>query len=182
MTNIIVAFSKQEDARSIKNILMRNGFQVVAVCTSGAQVLNSMEDLSGGIIVSGYRFEDMLYHSICEYMPKGFEMLLVASPNRFGGVMPGDIMCLPMPLKVCDLVNTVEMMCQTQIRKKKKMRQQPARRSDSDAQVIARAKEILMDRNGMTEAEAHRYIQKCSMDNGTNMVETAQMVISLHDM
>ena len=37
-----------------------------------------------------------------------------------------------------------------------------------------------MDRNGMTEAEAHRYIQKCSMDNGTNMVETAQMVISLN--
>ena len=41
MTNIIVAFSKQEDAKSIKNILTRNGFQVVAICTSGAQVLNS---------------------------------------------------------------------------------------------------------------------------------------------
>ena len=31
----------------------------------------------------------------------------------------------------------------------------------------------------MTEEEAHRYIQKCSMDSGTNMLETAQMVISL---
>ena len=31
----------------------------------------------------------------------------------------------------------------------------------------------------MTEAEAHRYIQKCSMDSGTNMVETAQMIISI---
>ena len=75
VTNIIVAFSRQEDARSIKNILMRNGFQVVAVCTSGAQVLNSIEDLSGGIIVSGYRFEDMLYRGICDCMPAGFEML-----------------------------------------------------------------------------------------------------------
>lgn len=181
MTNIVVAFSKQEDAKSIKNILMRNGFQVVAVCTSGAQVLNSVEDLNGGIIVSGYRFEDMLYRSIRDYMPKGFEMLLVASPNRFGGEMPRDIMSLPMPVKVCDLVSTVEMMCQDQIRKKRKQRQQPARRSGEDARVIAKAKELLMDRNGMTEAEAHRYIQKCSMDNGTNMVETAQMVISLND-
>lgn len=181
MTNIVVAFSKQEDAKSIKNILMRNGFQVVAVCTSGAQVLNSVEDLNGGIIVSGYRFEDMLYRSIRDYMPRGFEMLLVASPNRFGGEMPRDIMSLPMPVKVCDLVSTVEMMCQDQIRKKRKQRQQPARRSEEDARVIAKAKELLMDRNGMTEAEAHRYIQKCSMDNGTNMVETAQMVISLND-
>ena len=31
----------------------------------------------------------------------------------------------------------------------------------------------------MTEAEAHRYIQKCSMDSGTSLTETAQMVISL---
>lgn len=36
-----------------------------------------------------------------------------------------------------------------------------------------------MARNHMTESEAHRYLQKCSMDSGTSMVETAQMVISL---
>ena len=40
-------------------------------------------------------------------------------------------------------------------------------------------KRLLMERNGMSEEEAHRYIQKCSMDSGTNLVETAQMVISL---
>ena len=45
--------------------------------------------------------------------------------------------------------------------------------------LIMRAKELLMERNNMTESEAHRYIQKCSMDSGTNLVETAQMVISL---
>jgi response regulator NasT len=36
-----------------------------------------------------------------------------------------------------------------------------------------------MERNSMTEEEAHRYIQKRSMDNGTGMVETAQMILSL---
>mgnify|MGYP002644219349 CR=1 FL=1 len=30
-----------------------------------------------------------------------------------------------------------------------------------------------------TEEEAHKYLQKCSMDNGTNMVETAQMILTL---
>ena len=55
-----------------------------------------------------------------------------------------------------------------------------------DVQVVAvadifidKAKALLMERNNMTEEEAHRYLQKCSMDSGTNMVETAQMVISL---
>ena len=29
------------------------------------------------------------------------------------------------------------------------------------------------------EGEAHRYLQKSSMDSGTNMVETAEMVLSI---
>ena len=110
MTNIIVAFSKQEDAKSIKNILMRGGFQVVAVCTSGAQALNSMEDLNGGIIVSGYRFEDMLYSELYECLPVNMQMLLAASPRILEECQSRDIVFLELPLKVHDLVNTLEMM------------------------------------------------------------------------
>lgn len=44
--------------------------------------------------------------------------------------------------------------------------------------MIAEAKALLMERNNMTEEEAHRYIQKRSMDNGTGLTETAQMILS----
>ena len=37
----------------------------------------------------------------------------------------------------------------------------------------------ITERNGLTEDDAHKYIQKCSMDSGTNMVESAKMVLSL---
>ena len=37
-----------------------------------------------------------------------------------------------------------------------------------------------MDRNHITEEEAHHYIQKISMDSGTNMVETAEMILELN--
>ena len=43
--------------------------------------------------------------------------------------------------------------------------------------MIKLAKETLMARNNMTEQEAHKYLQKCSMDSGTNMSETAEMVL-----
>ena len=45
--------------------------------------------------------------------------------------------------------------------------------------MINEAKALLMSRNNMTEEEAHRYIQKCSMDSSTNLVETAQMVLAV---
>ena len=34
-----------------------------------------------------------------------------------------------------------------------------------------------MDRNGMTEEQAHRYLQKKSMDSGAKLVQTAQLVL-----
>lgn len=51
MTNVIVAFPKPEDAKSIRNILVKNGFPVVAVCTSGAQTLQYADDLHNGVVV-----------------------------------------------------------------------------------------------------------------------------------
>ena len=37
MTNVIVLFPKIEDAKNIRNLLVRHGFRVSAVCTTGAQ-------------------------------------------------------------------------------------------------------------------------------------------------
>ena len=177
MANIIVAFSKPEDGKSIKGILVRSGYEVAAVCMSGSQVLSAAEDLSGGIVVCGYRFEDMMYDE--QSLSSNFEMLVLASPARWSGIQMSGVVCLPMPLKVHDLLSTLDMMLQAQQRIRRKLRSRPRERSKEEQDLINEAKALLMDRNNMTESEAHRYMQKCSMDSGTNLVETAQMIISL---
>lgn len=179
MTNVVVAFSKSEDAKSIKNILMKSGFQVIAVCTSGSQALSSADELSGGILVCGYQFADMLYDELRDFLSPSFDMLLISSPGRRPGCLPENIVCLTMPLKVHELVNTLERMTQNHERRRRKKRQQPKTRSEEERIMIDKAKTLLMEQNNMTEEEAHRYIQKCSMDSGTNLAETAQMVMRL---
>ena len=113
MTNVVVAFSRAEDGKNIKSILMKHGFQVVSVCTSGAQAIHCLEDLNGGILVSGYQFQDMIFEEIYDCLPKGAEMLLLASRTRLNNSIPPEIVCLSMPLKVNDLVNTLDMMIQS---------------------------------------------------------------------
>ncbi|MGL5435535.1 MAG: ANTAR domain-containing response regulator [Lachnospiraceae bacterium] len=179
MTNVIVAFQKPEHAKSIKNILMRSGFQVIAVCNSGAQTLAYAEGLNSGIVICGYQLPDMLFAELHDCLPREFTMLLISSPAKWGGRIAEDIVCLPMPLKVHDLVEALELLDQRQVRSKRKKRQQPKQRSEEEQALLAKAKMLLMDRNQMTEEEAHRYIQKSSMDSGTDLLETAQMVISL---
>lgn len=182
MTNIIVAFSKVEDAKNIKNILIKNGFPVNSVCTSASQALSAADGLGSGIIVSGCRFSDMIYEELHECLSPNFTMLLLASPSQWAGRAPDDLVCLGLPLKVHDLVHTLEMMVQAQIRLKKKRRIHSKERSKEEQELIEQAKAMLRDRNHMEEAEAHRYIQKYSMDSGMNMVEAAQMIMSLNGM
>ncbi|MBO5293454.1 MAG: ANTAR domain-containing protein [Lachnospiraceae bacterium] len=179
MTGIIVAFPKQEDAKSIKNILVRSGFTVSAICTTGAAAAAAADELGGGIMLCSYKLMDMVYSELREYLPEGFEMLLMASGRILSEIEGSNIVSLAMPLKVHELVNTVNMMVETMERRKRLRRAQPRERKPEEVAMIQEAKHLLMERNHMTEEEAHRYIQKCSMDSSTNMVETAQMVLSM---
>ncbi len=45
--------------------------------------------------------------------------------------------------------------------------------------VLRAAKKLLMKRNHLSEPEAHRYLQKTSMDTGRTMAESAHMVTML---
>ena len=179
MSSIIVAFPKQQVALNIKKILAQSGYSVKAVCTTGAQALSNTSDLDNGILICGSRFVDMVYTELYEYLPKGIQMLLIASAASIKEREVDNLVSLTMPLKGHELLQTLEMMEGEIRRRRKKMRQMPKQRSKEDQQMIDKAKLVLMERNGFSEEEAHRYIQKRSMDNGTGLVEVSQMILSL---
>ena len=173
MTNIIVVLPKLEEAKGVKSILVRSGFQVTGICTTGTQAISQADGLNDGIVICSYKLADMIYTELHEDLPEGFEMLLMASQNLISECYGNGIVCLSMPLKVQDLINTVNLMVEGVERRRRKVR------NAADEKAIKDAKELLMARNHMTEEEAHRYLQKTSMDSGTNLVETAQMVLSM---
>ena len=179
MINIIVVLPKIEDAKGIRGVLMKNGFQVTAVCSTGAQVLNQLQDINDGIVICGYKMADMIYTELHDCLPSGFDMLLLASQAVLNEHRRSDIMSLAMPLKVHDLLNTGDMMSQAIMRRRRREKAKPKKRNPEEEALVKEAKELLMGRNHMTEEEAHRYIQKSSMDSGTNMVETAQMILAM---
>jgi hypothetical protein len=182
MSNIIVAFPNIEDAKSIRNLLIRHGFEVLAVCASGAQVLNHIDHMNGGIVICGYRFADMLFSELKEELPAGFEMLLLASERVLGGCGGAGVVSVGMPIKVQEFLDTLHLISYQMSGRRKKNRFGPRERSEQEKATIEKAKKLLIERNRLTEEEAHRYIQKCSMDSGNNMVETAEMILSIMNM
>jgi hypothetical protein len=177
--SIIVGFPKMQDSIAIKNLLACNGYLVSGSCNIGSQIISLANDLDEGIVVCGYQFSDMHFSELNNYLPKGFEMLLVASPQKLEYCQGYNIVCLQMPIKTHDLLDTLQMMtCRFQ-RRKKAERNKSKLRGGQEKAIIMRAKELLMDRNNMTEEEAHRYLQKKSMDSGTNLTELSEMVIRM---
>ncbi len=179
MNNIVIAFPKKETAQNVKKILTQSGYSVQAVCTTGAQALASVNNLENGILICGSRFVDMMYMEIHDYLPPEFQMLLIASPASIQEREVENLVCLVLPMKVHELLQTLEMMEGEIRRRRKRMHRVPRQRSEEERQLIDQAKALLMERNKFSEEEAHRYIQKRSMENGTGLVEVSQMILSL---
>ena len=158
MSSIVIALPKIEDARKIRVVLERHGFTVASVCTTASNALSSASELGSGVMICSHRLPDMNYLDLSECMP---------------------ILSVQMPIKASDLVNTVNMILTQQERRKRKEKKKPKARSWKEQNYISNAKMMLMQRNHLSEDEAYRYIQKSSMDSGTNMVETAQMLLML---
>lgn len=174
MSHIIVAFPKIENGKRMKEILLQHGFEVEVVCTNCSMVLQEIQHLDYGIIVGSYRFSDMFYTELLEYLPDEFEMLLITSKQVLDQYGTEGVISITQPFKVKELIDTLRMM---ELAQEKRI--QKKKRSSKDKKLIEEAKQVLMERNHLSEEEAHRYIQKTSMDSGNNMAETAQMILML---
>ncbi len=177
MSVVIVVLPKLDDAKKVKKILQSHGFSKVFACATASMALQEVNEHENGLVISGYHLKDMYYRELWECLPRTFELVLMGSAHVVAEAGSG-ILSLTTPLKVYDLVNTVEMVLRQMERRLKKGRK-PKIRSEREENYIKNAKMLLMERNHLTEEEAHRYIQKSSMDNATNMVETAQMILTL---
>jgi len=177
-SSIVIALPKIDDAKKIRTILNRHGFSVAAVCSTASTALASMSELDGGILICGYKLTDRITGCAGRY---SFIFLKCCCWHleKVIAEAPTSVLTVEMPMKVSDLVNTVDMMLSQIERRLKKEKKKPKTRSWKEQNYISNAKFLLMERNHLSEEDAYRYIQKCSMDSGTNMVETAQMVLML---
>ncbi|WP_026506716.1 ANTAR domain-containing response regulator [Butyrivibrio sp. MC2013] len=183
-TNFILAFAKEGDSDTFKRILARRGVMVQECCSSGARALSAMEDLERGIIICGYRLNDMVWSELADYLSPDFQMLVIASPARMGECgLPEGVLFLPTPVTASTFLSTLDMMVSSLIQKekeKKKKKKEQTAKSPKEQKLIDEAKALLMERHQFSEKEAHKYLQKYSMDTGRTISETASMIISLY--
>ena len=178
---ILISMPKFEDAGHIQRIVSGSGFwDRVYICESGNEILRTVEDRDVSLVICTKRLSDMGYEELSTYLPAHVNMVLL---TKDAGLEPfsSNIIKLLMPFKPDDLKDTLSMLLPGSFALGRKQKPKPKpQRSEEEKKLIEKAKLILMDRNGMTEPEAFRYIQKSSMDMGRTMTESAQMILLLN--
>lgn len=177
MERIIVAFDNENNRKRISDMLESNGIAIRCTCRSGAEAIRAVKKMGGGIIICGYKLPEMTVSDLAYDLSDQAMILAIASPQQLQLCQNDNIFKLPTPFSKGDLVSSVRMLLQIE---QKHYKAAPPRRTEKETSEINRAKELLMSRNGMTEEEAHRFIQRRSMDTGAKAVDTARLIIETY--
>ena len=178
MDTVIVAFENVAMGKQFSELLEGAGMAQCLTCHSGDQVRRLMGGRQVNCVVCSPHLTDGPAEWLYEDLPPSCSLLLVGPQYMLDACSSRDMFKLATPLRKDEAVSTVRLLLQFSHRMERFVR---ARRSSTEQELVERAKRLLMEHKGLSEGEAHRSLQKRSMDAGTRMTQTARLIISEYE-
>lgn len=174
METVIVAFEHAAMCRSFSDLLESTGTARCLTCRSGDEVRRLISSQLTYCVVCSPHLMDGPAEWLYEDLPPFCSLLLVGPQHVLDHCSSDQVFKLATPIRKEEAVSTVRLLLQFGHRTEGLLR---SRRSVSQQETVERAKSLLMERKGLSEEEAHRLLQKRSMDTGARLVQTARRII-----
>ena len=174
MDRIVVAFTNEEAQRRVLRLLESEGYRPAACCATGAEAIRAVHKMGGAVVICGFRLRGMTANDLAADLRGNAVVIVISTAANLDLCEGENLHKLATPVPRAAFFSTLEMLWKFEQRS---LHRPPPKRDAEDEALIRRAKELLMDVNRMTEGEAHRFLQKRSMDAGLKMTETAQLVL-----
>ncbi len=186
-TRIIVADDESVIRMDLREMLTNLGYLVVGEVADGRSAVNQARELRPNIVIMDIKMPDM----------DGIEAAQILTEERIAPVVllsaysqrdlvqrareAGVIAYLGKPYREEELAPAIEVAL-ARFGEFQELQQQVTDLQEAleTRKLVDRAKGILMDKQGLTEAEAFRKIQKMSMDNRKPMKDVAEAIILAH--
>lgn len=173
MGKIVLAFSKKETSEKVRRMLDGSEYVVSAVCLSFAELMRAIADTEDILIIMGYKLPDATVNEVARNLSDGQELMTIVKSD-LREMIDDDIFIVPIPVNRQGLISSIDLLWQGVER-----RSHRAVRTPEEQKIIEGAKLFLMENHRMTEAQAHRFIQKRSMDTGAKFIDTARMILNI---
>ena len=179
--HIIVIFPKAEAGKKVRDILIRAGYHDVKTCTTIAAARSFAQTFEEGLIIAYYRLPDESAIQLYEDLYAGFQMIITGPADVLEDYARDDVLMLAMPFHKSELLSTVETLLGNRAYRTKRQLSGKSARPVSEQKIIESAKALLIERNRLTEEQAHRFLQKASMNRGLTLIQAAQIVLNTLD-
>ena len=186
-TRVIIADDESLIRMDLREMLTNLGYLVVGEVSDGRSAVNQARELRPDVVIMDIRMPDM----------DGIEAARVLTEERISPVVllsaysqrelvqrareAGVVAYLVKPYREEELSPAIEVAL-ARFAEFKDLQKQVSDLQEAleTRKLVDRAKGILMDKQGLTEAEAFRKIQKMSMDNRKPMKDVAEAIILAH--
>ncbi len=186
-TRVIIADDESLIRMDLREMLTNLGYLVVGEVADGKSAVNQARELRPDVVIMDIRMPDM----------DGIEAARVLTEERIAPVVllsaysqrelvqrareAGVVAYLVKPYREEELSPAIEVAL-ARFTEFKDLQKQVSDLQEAleTRKLVDRAKGILMDKQGLTESEAFRKIQKMSMDNRKPMKDVAEAIILAH--
>ncbi len=183
MKSVIIAFSNPLLTGWVTTVLNRGGYSVEYVCKTAGDVVRVADFCTSPVVVSGFQFTDMTAEDLVGILGDRLSVVTVVLPHQRDLVERSDMNVVPYPVSAAELLAAIEneerkaavqaVHVPDAVSGKVRSNERPA----EEKLLILKAKNLLMERFQMTESQAHRFLQKTSMDRGLKLIDAARKVL-----
>jgi two-component system, response regulator PdtaR len=183
MKSVIIAFSNPLLTGWVTSVLNRGGYSIEYAFKTAGDVVRVADFCTSPVVVSGFQFTDMTAEDLKHVLDGRLELVTIVLPHQRDLIERDDMTVVPYPLTPVDLLQAIELVeknaaesavhSDVSVPGKARQSERPA----EEKLLILKAKNVLMESMQMTESQAHRFLQKSSMDRGLKLIDAAKMVI-----
>lgn len=172
MRDVIIVSKNPQAAERVRTILQSGRILVNTVYTSGAEVLSYASIRPEAVVVCG-KIVDMPATTLASMLPNGYDVVWLMPSGEPTPLYRSNLSPLQMPLNRMEFLNTVRSLASVE---SETSRPKLARSAEDEA-ILQAAKKSLMARQGVSEREAHKLLQRRSMADGIRLIEVARLVL-----
>jgi two-component system, response regulator PdtaR len=184
---IIIGSNNEKTSKQLGKFLMENDMHIVAEIMDGFELLRKVHLVFPDLVIIDDFIKGMKNNDICEILVEEkicpvISLTKEADASNFVNLNQEPLFSLVIkPTSKDILLNTIHLMVKSSksiLALQKKM--STMEKEKDHQEVIAEAKKVLMKNMNLTEEEAHRKIQKQSMDKGLSKLKVAEMIIRIY--
>lgn len=176
MDRIILAFASEKAHGQIARTLGSGGLAPTVSCFSGGEAIRAARKLGSALVICGFHLRDMTAEMLAADLAGIAPVLVISSPGNLALCGGENLIKLAVPASRAEFFASLDL-ARGALPGGGTAARPPVRRSDEEERLIRRAKAALMEINLMSEAEAHRFLQKYSMDAGMRLADTARLIL-----